>query len=302
VFFIKRNKISLEEELRRMFPKEEFVQLENCGNSKVFSSGEKIIKYLPKKYLKPYLEIYDLLKKKADIKLSKLLDIKKSEVLESYVVVMEKSRDDLLIDVWEDFSIEKQELILKKMTLLLKKINSISLNSKNVPKSLIFFSRDLSWKEEVKEFCLTKLNEYEEKGFIKENLHDSLLLILNENIDYIADINYALLHNDFHFSNLLIDENFNLTLLFDFETFSIGDKYLDLVIAGSFLREKYQKMLFDFYGRSENFEEISKVYRLIMSINFFKKVNIKEGKEVIRFIEKGFPFFNFELKKNHEKN
>lgn len=302
MFFIKENKIGLAKELRRMFPKEEFVRLENRGNSRIFSSDERIIKYLPEKYLKPYFDIYDLLKGRTNIGLPEILDVKKSEVLESYIVVMKKNRGDLLADVWKDFSMEEQGLILKKMMLLLKKINSVSLNPKDVPKSLIFFSRDLSWNREVKEFCLTKLDEYEKNGFIKKSLHNSFLLILNENIDYIASIDYVLSHRDFHFNNLLIDKNFNLTLLFDFETFGIGDKYLDLVIAGSFLREKYQKMFFDLYGRPKNFEEISKVYRLIMSISFFKKVDIKEEKEVIEFIEKGFPFFNFELKKNHEKN
>jgi len=296
MFSSKNRKINLTEELKGIFPEKKVIQSNHRGNSKVFSSGEKIIKYLPKKYLKPYLEIYDLLKKRTDIKLSKLLDIKKSEVLESYIVVMEKSRDDLLIDVWEDFSIEKQELILKKMTLLLKRINSVSLNPKDVLKSLVLFSRDLSWKGEIKGFCFAKLNEYEEKGFIRKSLHDSLLFILNKNIDYITDIDYVLLHNDLHFRNLLINQNLDLTLLFDFETFSIGDKYLDLVIAGSFLKKRYQKIFFDFYGKPENFEEISKVYRLIMSINFLKIVNIEDEKEVIRFIEKGSPFFEFKLK------
>jgi len=297
MFFLKEDKINPLEEVKIMFPKEKLVRLRSSGNSELFISDKKVIKYLTKDYFKPYLRNYNLLKRRTDIRLPELLGTRKSKILDYCMVIMRKDKGDLLEDVWEDFSIEKKELILKKMTLLLKKINSISLSPRNVSKSLVFFSKDLNWKEEVRGFCLSKLDEYKGKGFIKKSLYDFLFLVLNENIDYVQNNDYVLLHNDFHFRNLLIDKNFNLTLLFDFETFSVGDKYLDLVIAGSFLREKYQKMLFDFYGRSENFEEISKVYRLIMSINFFKKVNIKEGQEVIRFIEKGFPFFNFEPKK-----
>ncbi len=68
-----------------------------------------------------------------------LLGTRKSKILDYCMVIMRKDKGDLLEDVWEDFSIEKKELILKKMTLLLKKINSISLSPRNVSKSLVFF-------------------------------------------------------------------------------------------------------------------------------------------------------------------
>jgi hypothetical protein len=53
-------------------------------------------------------------------------------------------------------------------------------------------------------------------------------------------------------------------------------------------------MFFNFYGKPRNFEEIPKVYWLVILINFFEM--IKGEKEAIRFVEKGFSLLNLNRK------
>jgi thiamine kinase-like enzyme len=291
---LKNKKVDLREELKKIFPNKKIFKLDHYGNSKIFYFDDKIIKYLPKNYFNPYIGIYNLLKRKTNIRLPEILHKEKSRISNNYIVVMKKNEDNPLCSKWECFNEKEKKVILERIASLLKKINSISLDPKKTSKSLIFFSRDVGWRGEVREFCLSRLDKYKKKGFIKKNLYDFLLSALNKNIDYITETDYVLLHNDLNFGNILINQNLDLTLLFDFETFSIGDKYLDLIITGSFLERKYQKMFFNFYGKPRNFEEISKVYRLIILMNFFEM--IKGEKEAIRFVEKGFPLLNLNRK------
>jgi len=287
---IARNKISLINEIGKMFPKEKIIQLSRWKSSDIFSSEDKIIKYLPKEKLDTYLKIFNLLNQKTDIRIPKILGLKASVMSNGSFVIMEKQGDNVLKNVWNDFNEHKKKIILERMANLLKKINSIFFEPEEIYEFLIFFSKNLGWKEEVKKFCILNLDEYRKKGFIGDSLYKSLYLILDSNIDYIQNTNYVLLHRDLHFSNLLIDKNLNLTLLFDFETFSAGDKFLDLVISSSFLEKKYRKMFLNYYGVSNNFNEIAKVYRLVLLLNFLKNASVVE-EEALKFIKNGFPSF-----------
>ena len=80
MFFLKEDKINLSEEVKRMFPKEKLVRLRSSGNSELFISDKKVIKYLPKDYFKPYLRNYNLLKRRTDIRLPELLGTRKSKI------------------------------------------------------------------------------------------------------------------------------------------------------------------------------------------------------------------------------
>jgi len=159
ISILKDKKVDLREELKKIFPNKKIFKLDHYGNSKIFYFDDKIIKYLPENYFEPYIEIYNLLKKKTGIRLPEILQKEKSRISSNYIVVMKRNEDNLLCSRWEFFNEKEKKIILERMALLLKKINSISLDPKKASKSLIFFSRGIGWRGEVREFCLSKLHK-----------------------------------------------------------------------------------------------------------------------------------------------
>jgi len=291
LFYISKGKIDLIDEVKNIFPKDKVVRLKHRGNSEIFLVGKKIVKYLPRCLLDKCLKIHTILKEQTNIKLPRVFEIRESKISENYILIMERIKGDTLKDIWKQLTVEKKEFVIRWMNSFLKQIHSVSLNQSNIPGYLRLFPGASDWKEEISNFCIDRLDEYKKKGLIGKKLYNFFLSTLSQNIDYIAFPDYVLLHGDFHSNNIMIDKDLNLTLLLDFEISIAGDKYLDLVVTGLFLEKRYQKMLFDLYETPKNFTRISKLYRLILFLNFLNHVDIKKEAEIMEFIEKDSPFF-----------
>jgi len=295
LFFISKGRVSLLKEVEKMFPENKVIRLKHRGNSKIFCCNDKIIKYIPKNLFEKYFKIYRLLKEQTEIELPEIIQITESEISENYIVVMEKTEGDLLGDLWKKSSEEKKEIIIHKIVSLLKQIHSIHLNPSGPSLNCGLIKEAVSWKEEVNQFCLAKLNQAKEKKIIGKGFYNNLLSILNQNINYLSlpESDYKLLGFDLNSNNLIVGKDLNLTLLFDFETFIVGDKYLDLVIIGSLFEKKYEELLFNLYGIPDNFDKISKVYRLLLILHFLRKIKRRKEEKVEEFIKRGgrFPLF-----------
>ena len=283
-----KSRAGLLAEVRKMFPGREVTPLGHRGNSSLFAAGGMIIKYLPKSGLEKYLEVYRLLSGRSGIKLPKIIKIAGSEVSDSCLVAMERIEGTPLTDLWEGLPETGKKLVVRQFVRTLKQFHSVRFPG-TIPPHFRPGSGVPDWKKEVYDSCFTELEHCRKNKFIGRNLHGVLLSFLKGNIGAVPAAGYVLLHRDLNFNNVMAGKDLELTLLFDFETCTAGDKYLDLVANGVFFEEKYRELLFELYGVPRNFKKLSGVYRLLAILCFLRTKKIQKGKEagIAEFIKTG---------------
>ncbi len=289
LLFISKGKANLADEVKTLFPGEEASPLGHRGNSVLFATSREIIKYLPKSALEKYLEVYGLLNGRAGINLPEIIGISESEVSEHYLVRMKKVDGTPLTDAWEGLTEKERVAVVCGLAAALKRVHSVHFKPGAIPRHFRQLEGCAGWKEEIFAACLAELDHCKEKHIVGESLRSAFLSLLKQSINKVAPAGYVLLHRDMNFNNIMVGRGNKLTLLFDFETCTAGDKYLDLVVTGLFFEEKYRKVLFSAYGVPGNFDKISAAYRLIAILCFLRTKVIEKGKEkeVLEFIRTG---------------
>ena len=292
LLFISKGNIKLIKEVRLLFSNETFKELSRVESSRVFTTKDKVIKYVAKPIFEKNMKIYRMLVEQTEIKLPIILDIKESKISENYIIIM-KNLGEAVNFIWNGSDNDKKEHIITNIVDILKQIHSININPRNSQSYMRLSPKTFNWKDEIQNFIKSKLDYALLNKKINKNICDRFNSIFIENKNYIEDINYVLIHNDINLNNLFIDKKNQLCLAFDFETSAIGDKHLDFVITKSFMPEKkYQDMMIDLYEVPKNFDKISQIYRLTLILMFLggRYIKTEYGDDIIKFIKEGRSF------------
>lgn len=289
LFFISKGRISLLEEVEKMFPGNEVATLKHHGNSEIFVIGQKIAKYLPRDFFKKYLTVYKILKEQTEIEVPELISVVESDISENYILVMEKNEGDLFGDIWENLSDTKKGVTLRELVSVMRQIHSIHLNFKNTQSYFKLINGVSNWQKAINDFCLSALNQCVKNNIFGKDLRSFFLSILKQNINYIPSSVRDFIHGDLNLNNLTVSKNLGITVLFDFESCQIGDKYLDLIITSANFEKKDQEALFALYGVPDNFDKIAKVYRSVLFLRSLRNKTTFKGKrsKIKEFIESG---------------
>lgn len=289
LFFLSNGKYDLLKEISHILKGESISELKHRGNAKIFVAGDKIVKYLPSYLLEKNLRSYRVLKEHTGIKLPRLIKVGESGISENYYLIMEKIEGRLLGDIWDKLSIREKKKRLVQIVGAMKQIHSIHFNFENAPFYFKLIHRASNWRETVREFCQDSIDRFLKDNIINRNLYDFLSSIIEENIDYVTTLGECFLHGDLSLNNLIVDNESNLVILFDFETCLIGDKYLELFTASADWGKKDQEHLFKLYGVDNDFGRIAKIYRLFLFLRALRVRNTLNAQqdEVEEFVKKG---------------
>ena len=143
-------------------------------------------------------------------------------------VVMDCLSGRAVSEAWETASIENQKKILVNSGAILRKIHNLK-----IPTFWIHQKHEVTSTEEWVNWTNLRIKKY--LIFIQENLDKEVVNFLNLAFKRLQDLyqlhpdfNFVPLHWDYHFSNINIDDNFNISGLFDFDNAMKGHDMADL--------------------------------------------------------------------------